>query len=438
MTRIRFAVILAFAAAFALLPGCSKQADRGDIITLRMVVWGTGADEKTWNENLAEFYRSHPKIRVRLEFTPWERTFDKLLISTAGGRAPDATIVSSLWFVPCAAKGLLADMGAFVAKDKEFDLEDFYPAAVNGWGKYNGKLYAIPAGIDIYAMYYNKTMFDKYGVPYPDGTWDWDKYLWAAKKLTDDLDGDGRLDQWGTTQNMWQTYIWQNGGDILNEDQTKCILDQPAAYKGLQFMADLRNEYHVSPTPAEMADIGTKNLFTNGKIGMYFSGSWAVPLYFEKEITDFEYDVAPIPKGRHRAAFFGGASYAILRGSKHKKEAWELVKFVVRKEVLRQRAIKEQVVPSRISVAESKAFLHLEGPPEHRKVFLDAIEYGRTPPAVPCSREMNDIIWNEISLVVLGKKTAKAACEKVTPIVNDLLKYDISARARRSSDKGRR
>ncbi len=111
---------------------------------------------------------------------------------------------------------------------------------------------------------------------------------------------------------------------------------------------------------------------------------------------------------------------------------------MVRREALTQRAIKEQVVPSRISVAESKAFLHLEGPPRYRKVFLDAIEYGRTRPAVPCSREMDDIIRNEIDLVLRGKKTAKAACERVTPIVNDLLKYEISARARRRAAESRR
>jgi multiple sugar transport system substrate-binding protein len=395
-----------------------------------VVVWGTAADQVVWKQKLAEFYKTHPNIRVRLEFTPWERTFDKLLIATAGHRAPDATIVSSMWFVPSAAQGLLADLGLFVAEDKDFELEDFYPAAVNGWGKYNGKLYAIPAGIDIYAMYYNKTMFDKYGVPYPDETWDCKKYLRAAKKLTKDLDRDGRLDQWGTTQNMWQAYIWQNGGDILNEDQTRCTLDRPDAYKGLQFMADLRNKYHVCPTPAEIADVGTKNLFTSGRIGMYFSGSWAVPLYFEKEIKDFEYDVAPMPKGKRRAAFFGGASYAVLEGSKHKREAWELVKFMVRRDALRERAIKEQVVPSRISVAESEAFLRLKGPPKHRKVFLDAIEYGRTLPAVTCSREMNDIIWNEISLVLLGRKSAEESCKKLTPIINDLLKYTPGAESK--------
>ncbi|MCL6519891.1 MAG: sugar ABC transporter substrate-binding protein [Armatimonadetes bacterium] len=411
--------------------GCSgKKQTKPNTVMLRMVVWGTAADEKAWNEKLKTFYKKHPNIRVRLEFTPWERTFDKLLISTAGGNPPDASIISSVWFVPCAAKGLLEDLGPYVANDKEFDLEDFYPAAINGWGQYNGKLYAIPAGIDIYAMYYNKTMFDKYGVPYPDETWDWKKYVWAAKKLTKDLDGDGRIDQWGTTQNMWQTYVWQNGGDIIDKRGKKCLLDTPEAIEALQFMADLRDKYHVAPMPTDIADIGTKNLFTNGRVGMYFSGSWAVPLYFEKEIKNFEYDVAPVPKGKRRATFFGGASYAILRGSKHKKEAWELVKFMVRKEALRERAIKEQVVPSRISVAESNAFLHLPGPPKHRKVFLDAIAYGHTLPSLPSSREMNYIIDNELYWVISGKKDPRKVCPELAKKINDFLKYEEPVQTR--------
>jgi len=418
----RYSWILATLVLVMALAGCSRQDSK--VVTLRMIVWGTAADEQKWNEKLKEFYKDHPNVRVRLEYMPWERTFYKILVATAGNKSPDASIVSSMWFVPAASKGLLADLGPFVAKDKSFDLSDFYPAAVNGWGKYHGTLYAIPAGVDIYAMYYNKAMFDKYHVPYPDETWDWDKYLWAAKQLTCDTNRDGKIDQWGTTQNMWQTYVWANGGEIISKDKTRCTLDEPAAVEGLQFMANLRNKHHVAPTAKDMADISSVKMFTNGQIGMYFSGSWAVPLYFDKDIKGkFEYDVAPPPKAKCRATFYGGASYAVLKGSKHKALAWELVKFMVSKDALRQRAIKEQVVPSRISVAESNAFLHLPGPPKHRKVFLDAISYGRAVPAVPCSEEMNSIIGNDLSLLQIGDETAEAACKRTSVRITDLLRY---------------
>jgi anti-sigma regulatory factor (Ser/Thr protein kinase) len=209
------------------ISGCRRQESK--VITLRMMVWGSAADERKWNDKLRDFYKAHPNVYVRLEYVVNERHLQKLLIATAGSKAPDASVISSIWFVPAASKGLLEDLGPYVARDKDFDLSDFYPQAVNGYGKYKGKLYAIPAGIDLYAIFYNKTMFDKYHVPYPDETWDWNKYLWAAKQLTRDTNGDGKIDQWGTTQNTWQSYVWASGGDILSKDNTRCLLDQPAA-----------------------------------------------------------------------------------------------------------------------------------------------------------------------------------------------------------------
>ncbi|MBP6964909.1 MAG: sugar ABC transporter substrate-binding protein [Armatimonadetes bacterium] len=423
MTKSRLALCLILPILLSMLCGCVQKKEESEVVHLRMVVWGSAADEQKWNDKLKRFYEAHPDVKVRLEYIVNERTLQKLLIATAGNKAPDASVISSMWFVPAASKGLLEDLGPYVAKDRDFDLSDFYPQVVEGWGKYRGKLYAIPAGVDVTAMYYNKTMFDRYNVPYPDETWGWDDYLAAARKLTLDTNGDGKLDQWGTSQNWWQSYVWANGGEIISEDKTRCLLDQPEAIEGLQWMADLRNKYHVAPTAKDMADISSVKMFTNGQTGMYFSGSWAVPLYFDKDIKGaFEYDVAPVPKGPVcRATFYGGASYAVLRGSKHKQLAWELVKFMVSKEALRERAIKEQVIPSRMSVAKSNAFLDLPGPPRHRKVFLDAIEYGRTLPRVPCSEEMNSIIGNELNNLQIGTETAESACKRTAKRVNGLL-----------------
>ncbi len=413
------------AVLFGVLFGCSKPKGDSEIVVLRLTVWDKQEDldfyKKAFEE---EFYKTHPNIRVEVESVPWLRMFDKLLISTAGGRTPDVSRVSSTYFVPCAAKNLLEDLEPYIENDPEFDISDFYGPAVEGWGKYNGRIYAIPGDVDIYAMYYNKTMFDKYRIPYPDETWDWDKYLKVAKQLSKDLNGDGKLDQWGCVPDQtWQTYVWQNGGDVLNKDSTRCILDQPAAYEGLQWMCDLRTKYHVAPTAADAADIGSQKMFTNGQIGMYCSGSWAAGIVFPKEITTFEYDCAPMPRGKQRASFIGGACWGMLRGSKHKKEAWELIKFMSSPSMQKHFAEKKQIIPSRRSVAESGAYLYLNAPPKNKQAFIDAISYGRPLPRVECSPEMNFIIGSEIAPATLGKATAKDVCKIAAKRANDLLMY---------------
>ncbi|MDI6829068.1 MAG: sugar ABC transporter substrate-binding protein [Armatimonadota bacterium] len=424
MTVRALTAIILLSIALILLPGCLKPKENTQIVELRMTMWGKQEELDYYNKALESFYKKHPNIRVRIELIPWSRVFDKLLISTAGGRPPDVSRIDSTYFTPCAAKGLLECLDSYIANDSEFDLDDFYGPALEGWGKYDGKVYGLPGDVDIYAMFYNKTMFDKYGIPYPDETWDWNKYLEVARKLTKDLNGDGRIDQWGCIPDpWWQDYVWQNGGEIVSSDGKKCLLDQPEAYEAIQFASDLRCKYRVAPGVTDMADIGPQKMFTNGMVGMYITGSWAAALVFHKEIKTFDYDVAPIPKGKRRAAFMGGAAFGILRLSKHKKEAWELVKFMTGPEIQAHFARTQHIIPSRRSVAESGAYLHLNDKPKNKQAFIDAIEYGYVIPNVECSREMNDIINNEIVLAILGKKSAREACLKVAPYVNDLLKY---------------
>ena len=420
--RIR---VLGLALICAVLCGCSKPASDSKIVVLRLTVWDKQEDLDFYKQAFeTEFYKTHPNIRVEVESVPWLRMFDKLLISTAGGRTPDVSRISSTYFVPCAAKNLLEDLGPYIENDPEFDISDFYAPAVEGWGKYNGKLYAIPGDVDIYAMYYNKTMFDRYHIPYPDATWNWDTFLGVARKLSKDLNGDGKLDQWGCVPDQtWQTYVWQNGGDVLNKDNTRCILDSRAAYEGLQWMCDLRTKHHVAPSAADAADIGSQKMFTNGQIGMYMSGSWAAGIVFPKEITTFEYDCAPMPKGKQRASFIGGACWGILRGSKHKEEAWELIKFMSSPSMQKHFAEKKQIIPSRRSVAESGAYLYLNAPPKNKQAFIDAIAYGRPLPRVECSPEMNFIIGSEIAPATLGKATAEEVCKIAARRANDLLMY---------------
>ena len=409
-------------ALVCLVVGCAEQ--QPGVTTIRFTSWGNDVEEQNLRLLIAQFEKQHPKIHVEIEITPWARMLDKLMISSAGGRPPDVTRISSEWFPPIAAKGLLEPLDKYVKRDK-YDLDDFYPESIKGWGTWKGKLLEIPTDIDIYAMYYNKTMFDKNKIPYPDETWDWDKYLEVAKKLTQDTNHDGKIDQWGTTLDMWwQDYVYANGGTIVSADGNTCALDEPAAYEGLQFMADLTNKYHVAPNAEEAANLGMSKLFTNGQIGMNISGSWAAELLYKKEIKTFKYDVAPIPKGpKARVSIICGAAYAVLSRSQHKEEAWELVKFMTGKEYQRSAAMRSQIIPSRRSVAESGAYLHLNADPKNRQAFLYMIQFGRAVPPVSCAPEMTQIIQSELDLVRLGRESAKAACEKVKPTVDQLLRH---------------
>ena len=417
----RLALLILAATALLLICGCKRED--GKVTTIQFLLCTTDSEEPTLRALIAKFEKRHPRIKVDVQLVGWGMMFDKLMIVSAGQGKADVARISSEWFHPLAARGLLAPLDDYVKRD-HFDIDDFYPQSIDGWGRYKGVLYELPTDIDIYALYYNKDMFDKCHVPYPDWSWDWNRFVEVSKKLTKDLNGDGKLDQWGCAPDYWwQSYVFSNGGSVVSKDLRKCMLDQPAAYNGLQFMGDLVSKYQVAPNANDLSNFDFNKLFTSGKIGMIISGPWAPELLFSKEVK-FAYDVAPIPKGpAARATFIGGAAYGVLRGSRHKDEAWELVKFMTGKEYQRSSAILSGLVPSRRSVAESVAYLEREKPPRSRHVVLQMIKYGRARPGVACMQEMEQVVLSELDLVRSGRKSAKEACKKITPVIDELLRH---------------
>lgn len=417
----RLAFVLVLTAALTLLCGCGRRESK--VTTIQFLLCTSDPEEPTLRALIARFEKLHPNIKVDVQIVSWGMMFDKLMIVSAGQGKIDVARVSSEWFSSLAARGLLAPLDGYVRRDN-FDIDDFYPQSLDGWGRYKGVLYCLPTDIDIYALYYNKDMFDKYHIPYPNWSWDWKKLVEVSGKLTKDLNGDGRLDQWGCAPDYWwQSYVFSNGGSVVSSDLKKCTLDQPAAYKGLQFMGDLVCKYHVAPNASDLANFDFNRLFVAGKIGMIVSGPWAPELML-KDQAKFAYDVAPIPRGPVcRATFIGGASYGVLRAARHKDEAWELVKFMTGKEYQQKTAVLSGLVPSRRSVAESVAYLKRRTPPRSRHVVLQMIKYGRPRPPVACMQEMEQMVLSQLDVVRLGRKSAKQACKKVTPVVDQLLRH---------------
>jgi len=114
----------------------------------------------------------------------------------------------------------------------------------------HGGLYRIAWGNGGSYVYYRKDLFAKEGVSPPKT---WDEFIDVAKKLTKDLDGDGKIDQWGyvtqgTPGEMYNTYnefLHQAGGDEWK--LAPGGVPDPTAKKALQFLYDLEHTYKIMP-----------------------------------------------------------------------------------------------------------------------------------------------------------------------------------------------
>ncbi len=421
-------LIVFLAVICLLISGCGKKKD--DVVVLNFLFWGIGSEEDLIMDNIAEFEKAHPNIKIQCENTPWARMLDKLMISTAGGRPPDVSRVSSEWFTPLAAKGVLMPLDEFIERDN-FDIGDYYKHIMNGWGRYKGVTYSLPTDCDVTALYYNKTLFDELGVPYPDENLTYEGYIEMCKKFCADTNGDGKIDRWGglVGPGSWSTYAHAYGGEFLSEDNTRCVIDSPGAMQGLQVLVDMLLKHHCVPASEDTMNVGGEKLFENGKIATYTTGAWAADIWFSKEIKNFEWDVAPLPKGSAgRPPWLAGTCYAVLNRSKHKEEAWTFIQWMSGTECQKKGAERNLFIPARRSAAD--AFLAVTRKPASKHVFIDPLAQeipGWGCPKVSCAPEITGMMNSAMEKVFVGAEPLDKAIKEVIPLIDKSLRNETES-----------
>jgi len=118
---------------------------------------------------LKEFKKQHPDIKV--DVTHSTLTFEDGSVQTSlrSGHGADVMLVNSGpgRIAPLAKAGLIANLDKFYTSNS---LADQYPKDVRDQITYDGSVYEIVEGRDIFQLYYNTKIFDKAGVK-PPTTW---------------------------------------------------------------------------------------------------------------------------------------------------------------------------------------------------------------------------------------------------------------------------
>lgn len=418
-------VLPLFLAVFFLLTGCGKGLSKPGSVDVKVAFWGSLEEIAIIRDSFKEWQEANSQINVIFEHTPYTGYDSKVLTRIAGGAAPDIIATTVDHFVTFASKDVLLDLKPLIEADTTgFALADFFPEIVDRF-TINGKTYAIPRDVAPFAcVYYNKKLFDEEGLPYPRDNWTWEEFLETARRLTKKYDS-GRVKQYGFYTWAWQNFIYGNGGALVDNvaKPTRTLLDEPQAIEGLQFYADMINLYHVMPTPVALAnlDTGIDLLFSSGRIAMFLSGIWDTP---SLKRYDFNWDVAMFPKNSKgiRAFGSGGTGYAILKSSKHKKEAWQVVKAMTDVKGQGQLARQGLAQPSRILVARGNDFAKNNTTPANKRMLNEAVKHSIFSPFHPRWREIEDkYLVPRLDLVFNGKKSAAEVLKEIAPRINALL-----------------
>ena len=373
--RSRARPLTAAGLAVAATVGLFGSAAAAPRVTLHYFTWAGGAAADWIREDWIEpFEAAHPDIKIEYEAVAFNQFWDKLATYVATGNAPDVIHMSVAYVYDYAKAGWLLNLEPYFRRDLR--ASDFFmePArAVRYPDMERGDLYAIPFGFVVTALFYNKDLFNRAGISFPDATWTWDHVRAAAKKLTLDTTGDGRPDQWGfwSRPSYWMVdpVIHAFGGATISSDYQQVLLDRPESVAALRFLRDMIWEDRSAPPPALWAG----DLFQDGKVAMYVSTIASLDVY--RRITNFDWDVAMMPVGpARRVVRLWPDSFAIPTGSKHPEEAWAFIKSAItRKQMDRYNGSRK--IPFLRALALSPEWLEARQKP-NKRVFIDSAPYG--------------------------------------------------------------
>jgi multiple sugar transport system substrate-binding protein len=128
--------------------------------------------------------KKFPNVTLELYRKPVsavDKSIDQLL---ASGTIPDLTYTSIYHIQYLKNANLAEDLNPLIKKNN-FDLSRFRPEIIESARKYGekGEIYAIPVYNQVSALFYNKDIFDKFGVPYPKDNMTWPEAIELAKRV---------------------------------------------------------------------------------------------------------------------------------------------------------------------------------------------------------------------------------------------------------------
>ena len=186
------------------------------------------------------YKKAHPGVEFNLEPLGFGGFMTKVTALKAAGNPPDilVTIPGHMWTFQ--QKGWLIPMDDVVERLGGNNYFQTLPGFVKREGHYWGAPYSS------YSMHleYRKDLFDKKGLKEPRT---WDDLLAAAKALTEDTDGDGKIDRYGIALPlkkdyalgvMFLSFLWGNGGNVLDKEGN-VVFNSPETIQTLNFMKEI-------------------------------------------------------------------------------------------------------------------------------------------------------------------------------------------------------
>lgn len=343
--------------------GCKglSATQQASIAPVALNYWTVFGDTDQLHQLAAAYQQIRPYVTVNIRQVRYEE-FDKLFTNAlADDVAPDIISVSArsvgkyqnrLSVMPPSVrvsnifvKGTYAPETVVMEESLSMPSANAVKAnfvrAVGDDAIVDGKIYGLPLSLDTLAIYYNKDLLDKSGVPLPPTTWA--EFTDAVKKTTK-FDKNGAILQsgvaMGTAENIDNAFdilsllIMQNGVEMARGKSVGFAaglegrVENHPSLQALRFYTDFaRPTKDVYSWNDKMPN--ALDAFTRGKSVFYIGFSFDAARIRAKA-PQMNVEVIPLPQ-LDASSQVNVANYwieSVVKKSRHQNEAWDFIRFI--------------------------------------------------------------------------------------------------------------
>lgn len=240
-------------------------------------------------------------IFIDVQGTEWGSYYDQLNATFAGNNAPDVAVMHRTRLLDYQSRGLLMPVGDLF-EQADIDMSNFVDEAETAI-TIDEQPYGLPFDLHTLLWHVNVDMLEEAGLVDDDGNAilpsSPEEMLEHAQMVQEATGSDYiAMDatQFPLGVRAGFALIWQQEGDLLNEDATEAAINGEAGQRALDTMNSLFENGYADST----YDYATsQEAFLNGDAAILINGTWVVDFYTEQagdeEVPLTTYEVSDFP-----------------------------------------------------------------------------------------------------------------------------------------------
>jgi alpha-1,4-digalacturonate transport system substrate-binding protein len=335
-------------AALALLAAAPAFAQE-----LRVQCYSDGNECEVTGEIAKRFEAANAGAKIVIDKVPYKAVVETLPVQLAAGEGPDVARVADLGGLNKFYLDLTPHLSAASVKAWNTNFASTLP-----WfraGPADKGIYGLMSQLTVTGAYVNKTLFDQANVPMPGDKATWDQWMAAAEKVAKATKTPYAMAM-DRSGHRFAPLAVAYGAKIFDASGAPVIDD------GYKTAAKKFVEWHKAGLMPKEVWGGTGGSqyrdafeeFANGRVVVYYSGSWQIKRMDASVTKAFHWAVAPAPCGPAACtAMPGGAAFVALKRTKQPALAAKFLDFLAQDANYSELMARTENIPASLAVAKA-------------------------------------------------------------------------------------